>query len=41
MNVRYRTCTLIFDEISLAQQLTFDISNDKIVGYVDHGTVGR
>lgn len=41
MHVLYRKCTLKFDETFLAQQLTFDITRDKIVGFVDLGTVGR
>lgn len=34
-------CLLLFDEISLGHGLTYDKSNDKIVGYVDLGHLGR
>lgn len=36
-----RNCSLIFDEISLSEHLTFDRANDKVVGYVDLGPLGR
>lgn len=36
-----KTCTLIFDEISLAEKLCFDASQDKVLGYVDLGSMGR
>ncbi|KAJ8979783.1 hypothetical protein NQ317_007691 [Molorchus minor] len=32
-----KTVILIFDEIALSEQLTFDSSTDKVVGYVDLG----
>lgn len=38
-----RKCSLIFDEISLSEHLTFDrvSANDKVFGYVDLGPLGR
>lgn len=35
------TCALLFDEISLCSQLTFAKAQDKIIGYVDLGQLGR
>lgn len=36
-----RNCSLIFDEISLSEQMTLDTSSDKVTGYVDLGPLGR
>lgn len=34
-------CSLLFDEISFSDQLTFDSAKDKVLGYVDLGLLGR
>lgn len=36
-----RNCILMFDEIALSEQAILDKVNDKIVGYVDLGSLGR
>lgn len=36
-----KICTLMFDEMSLSRQMTYDKKHDKVVGYVDLGTLGR
>lgn len=36
-----KTCVIVFDEIFLLQNLTFNITKDKVVGYVDLGPLGR
>lgn len=41
LNPLDRCCSLIFDEISLTEQCTYDKFNDKVIGYIDLGPLGR
>ncbi|KAJ8971075.1 hypothetical protein NQ314_000908 [Rhamnusium bicolor] len=41
MNSLNRVCCLAFDEISLSVGLKYEKSKDKVVGYVDLGSIGR
>ena len=39
LHVADRQCALVFDEISLKSQLTYDRNLDKIVGYTNKGEI--